>query len=177
MRTRGRPQSDKTKKQIREQELIEVRRKHLEDMLKNSPEFLKNEPFPNELMDTLLQSNGDAIEKELIAGYSHRPLIPPNLIFALNDDLVSVENVEKYQRYFNAPKRGAQTNQDNACKLARQLVESNHDLLARLIPHGKLTVNGMADKIESNWSERGIDVADKPCVRTIRRWINTYLEN
>lgn len=181
---RGRPQSDETKKFRREQERVEIELKRTEDMLNNLPSHIKKTPVCQ-----LTQGLANSLEmksKELLNDYSHRPFTPPDLIFALNDEVVSTEHIEKYKQYFSAPKKGAEAKQKKGWEKTKLLLEHNRNLLDE-IQFGRLKVSDVVRIIHNEWFEpstgddkgklkRGIKGIRQKSERQLRRDIDCYLQ-
>jgi hypothetical protein len=172
---RGRPQSDETKKLRREQERVETERKRTENMLDNLPSHIKKLPICQ-----LTQGLANSLEiqsKELLNDYSHRPFTPPNLIFALNDEVVSPENIKKYRGYLNAPKKGAEAKRDKGWDKVKEMCgrENNKILIDRISP-SDLNINEVAQWIFDEWPTRGIAGEKRKSVRQINRDIKRYLQ-
>jgi hypothetical protein len=181
---RGRPQSEKNKKLMHEQELIKIELKRVEDMLANPPSHINQLPVC--ALTAGLINSLKTHREELLNDYRHRPLVPPDLIFALNDMVVSPEHIEKYKLYFNAPKKGAEAKQKKGWEKTKILLEHNRHLLDA-VKSGRLSASDAARIIRSKWFkssteddagelDRGIKGMKKKSESQLRKDIRCYLQ-
>jgi hypothetical protein len=182
---RGRPPSQKTVDKRLRRKRAEIERKRAEDMLNNPPIWAQRTPL-SELTLRLAEDDGNSIEKALLADYSDRPFIPPELIFELNDLEVSPLAIAKYERYLNAPNKGAEAKAERTWGKTKRLLEHNQALMDD-IKAGRLTVNDVAKKIHGQWFEpsagresgklkKGIEGLKQKSVSQLRRDIKRYLQ-
>lgn len=182
---RGRPPSQKTIDKRLKRERTEIERKRIEDMFNNPPSWVQRRPL-NELTLRLAEDDGNSIEKELLADYSDRPFIPPDLIFELNNLEASPLAIAKYERYLNAPNKGAETKAEKIWEKTKRLLEHNQALMDD-IKADRLTVNDVAKKIHDQWFEtsagrdsgklkKGFEGLKQKSVSQLSRDIKRYLQ-
>jgi len=168
MATRGRRQSETTIKRRAEQARIE-------EMFKNPPSWLQGEAYPDLLTQQLMQSDGDSVEKELIADYGNN--YPHDLIFELNDLNVSPKALDRYEAHKSTLEAGrlrdTSDNKRNSESKGRQLCELHQALIKQIKPTGKPAVRGVATQIHRQLAAQGSG-GKTPCIKTIERYIRKF---
>lgn len=169
---RGRPPSQKT---------VELRQDKdaFKKMMGDAPDFLKNEPFPNQLTQGVVDGIDEGVKRRRKDfGYK----LPVELIDGLCMDEVDPQVWDEYQQRLNinagAQKAGGIAKRDNIRAEVKEMCEreTNKTLINRIKP-SDLSVNEVAEWIHIEWAKRGIKGAKQKGVRQIRRDIKSYLKN